>query len=91
MAAELAVQRFPSAKFLHGHIATFQTGPDSGCGAEAVKQAVRAYGHHPCGITLHVFIKASWQQADVLKVECLSLHRHDIFDLQLVHILSGIQ
>ena len=89
MSAQLAVQRFPSAQFLHGHIPTFTSGKYACIGAETMQQTVYIDRNHPDRITHHL-AEAAWQQPDILQIKTFQLNRGHRFLLHLPCMLPGI-
>ena len=69
MPAELAVERFPAAQLLHGHIAPLVPGPDAGRRAEAVQEPVHVDAPKPGARALLILLEGAVQQADVLQRE----------------------
>ena len=90
VAAQIAVERFPAAIFLHALIAPFHAGEDAGVVAEAMKHTPGGNVYHPRRIALEVLAHAARQQSHFLKVETFGFDRGRVSDCNLSAVLSRV-
>ena len=90
VSAQFAIQRFPTAQLLYGHISAFTTCPYTGIRTETVQKPVHIYRCHPGRVTQHIIAKSTWQQTDVFQIKTLYRHRSTRFHFHLSRMLAGI-